>query len=249
MVPASKTAGISFPAWWQANDTPGMTPNILDGRQGGVPDPAPRKEERMMVSVAPPTAMPLPPTRDIRILLADDHQLLRQGVRKLLESEPAFRLVGEAGDGLEVLQKVERLHPDVLVLDLMMPGLNGLEVTRQVHRRWPRLKIVICHCGGALNRFIPKDHHIAQKDFSKNLFYDCCAYDDNFLTAAIKQRGVDQMMFGTEFPGSGGAVREDGRPSDDVLPTIRPSSAATSRTASAWPRGTSSARWRSPSTA
>jgi predicted TIM-barrel fold metal-dependent hydrolase len=89
-----------------------------------------------------------------------------------------------------------------------------------VFELFPRLKIVICHCGGALNRFIPTDHHIAQKDFSKNLFYDCCAYDDVFLEASIKQRGVDQMMFGTEFPGSGGAVREDGRPSDDVLPTV-----------------------------
>ena len=70
---------------------------------------------------------------------------------------------------------------------------------------------IIAVVGDGYNRFIPKDHHIAQKDFSKNLFYDCCAYDDNFLTAAIKQRGVDQMMFGTEFPGSGGAVRSDFR--------------------------------------
>ncbi|HEY2987180.1 MAG TPA: amidohydrolase family protein [Candidatus Binatia bacterium] len=90
-----------------------------------------------------------------------------------------------------------------------------------VFELFPRLRIVICHCGGALNRFIPTDHHIAQKDLSKNLFYDCCAYDDNFLTAAIKQKGVDQMMFGTEFPGSGGAARPDtGKPSDDVLPVI-----------------------------
>jgi len=90
-----------------------------------------------------------------------------------------------------------------------------------VFEKFPRLKIVICHCGGALNRFIPTDHHLAQKDLSKNLFYDCCAYDVNFLTAAIKQKGVDQMMFGTEFPGSGGAVRpETGKPSDDLFPVI-----------------------------
>ena len=60
-----------------------------------------------------------------------------------------------------------------------------------------------------------------QKDLSKNLFYDSCAYDVNFLTAAIKQRGVDQTLFGTESPGSGGAVRPDtGRPSDDLVPVI-----------------------------
>lgn len=91
----------------------------------------------------------------------------------------------------------------------------------KVFEIFPRLKIVICHCGGALNRFIPSDKHIAQKDLSKNLFYDACAYDENFLTAAIKQRGVDQMLFGTEAPGSGGAVRPDtGRPSDDLVPVI-----------------------------
>jgi predicted TIM-barrel fold metal-dependent hydrolase len=87
---------------------------------------------------------------------------------------------------------------------------------------FPKLKIVVCHCGGALNRFIPTDHHVgSQKDLRNNLYYDCCAYDVNFLTAAIKQRGVDQMLFGTESPGSGGAVRpETGRPSDDLVPVI-----------------------------
>jgi predicted TIM-barrel fold metal-dependent hydrolase len=91
----------------------------------------------------------------------------------------------------------------------------------EVFQTFPRLKIVICHCGGALNRFIPTDRHVAQKDLTRNLYYDCCAYDVNFLTAAIKQRGVDQMLFGTEAPGSGGAVRPDtGRPSDDLVPVI-----------------------------
>jgi len=64
-------------------------------------------------------------------------------MRALLEAEPDFRLVGEAGDGLETVQLVERLRPDVLVLDLMMPGLNGLEVTRQVGKRSPQTQVVI----------------------------------------------------------------------------------------------------------
>jgi len=77
------------------------------------------------------------------IVLADDHHVVRQGLRALLEAEPGFRLVGEAGDGLETVQLVERLHPDVLVLDLMMPGLNGLEVTLQVGKRSPQTRVVI----------------------------------------------------------------------------------------------------------
>jgi predicted TIM-barrel fold metal-dependent hydrolase len=90
-----------------------------------------------------------------------------------------------------------------------------------VFKAFPKLKIVICHCGGGLNRFIPTDKHVGQGDFSKNLFYDCCCYDEHYLEAAIKQRGVEQMLFGTESPGSGGAVRPDtGKASDDMIPVI-----------------------------
>jgi two-component system response regulator NreC len=77
------------------------------------------------------------------IVLADDHHVVRQGLRSLLETEPDFSVVGETGDGLEAAQLAERLQPDVLVLDLMMPGLNGLEVTRQISQRSPRTHVVI----------------------------------------------------------------------------------------------------------
>jgi len=76
------------------------------------------------------------------VVLADDHHIVRQALRALLETEPDFQLVGEAGDGLEALRIVERLKPHVLVLDLMMPGLNGLEVARQVTQRC-RTKIIV----------------------------------------------------------------------------------------------------------
>ncbi len=77
------------------------------------------------------------------IVLADDHHIVRQGLRALLEVEADFNIVAEAGDGLEALQLVEQLSPNVLVLDLMMPGLNGLEVTRQLSKHSPRTSIVI----------------------------------------------------------------------------------------------------------
>jgi two-component system, NarL family, response regulator NreC len=79
----------------------------------------------------------------ISIIIADDHQVVRIGVRSLLEDEADFRVVGEAIDGLEAVQLVERLKPDVLVLDLMMPDLNGLEVLRQVGERSPGTRVVI----------------------------------------------------------------------------------------------------------
>lgn len=77
------------------------------------------------------------------IVLADDHHLVRQALRTLLAAEPDFQVVGEAGDGLEATQVVERLKPDVLVVDLFMPGLGGLEVTREVVRRSPQTRVVI----------------------------------------------------------------------------------------------------------
>lgn len=90
-----------------------------------------------------------------------------------------------------------------------------------VFERFPELKVVICHCGGALDRFIKSDHHLGQKDRSKNLFFDTNAPDLNFLEAAIKQRTPKQLCFGTEAPGSGGAIRpETGRPGDDLVPVI-----------------------------
>jgi len=79
----------------------------------------------------------------ITILLADDHSIVRQGLRALLEVELDFCIVGEAADGLEVTQLIEYLQPDVLVLDLMMPGLDGLEVTRRVNQRSPQTRIII----------------------------------------------------------------------------------------------------------
>lgn len=79
----------------------------------------------------------------IVLVLADDHQIVRQGLRALLESEPDFKVIGEAGDGVGALKLVETLHPDVLVLDLMMGDINGLEVARQVSERSPETAVVI----------------------------------------------------------------------------------------------------------
>jgi len=79
----------------------------------------------------------------INILLVDDHTVVRQGLRTLLEADPELRVIGEANDGHAALEQIERLAPDVLVLDLMMPGMNGMEVTRQVQNRFPQTRIVI----------------------------------------------------------------------------------------------------------
>ncbi len=85
----------------------------------------------------------------IKIVLADDHPIVRQGLRAAFEVEPGFTIVGEASDGLEAVKLTERLAPDVLVLDLMMPGLNGLEAARQISQRSPKTRIVILSVSAA----------------------------------------------------------------------------------------------------
>jgi two-component system, NarL family, response regulator NreC len=79
----------------------------------------------------------------INIILADDHQVVRKGLRALLSTEQDFNIVGEAGNGLETVKLVEDLKPDILVLDLMMSGINGLEVTRQLIKKFPQIGIVV----------------------------------------------------------------------------------------------------------
>jgi DNA-binding NarL/FixJ family response regulator len=79
----------------------------------------------------------------IRVLLADDHQLFRDGLRSLLQRSPGFTVAGEAADGLETLQLAAQLQPDVVLLDISMPGLNGVEVTRRLAAEVPETRVVI----------------------------------------------------------------------------------------------------------
>ena len=79
----------------------------------------------------------------INIILADDHQVVRKGLKALLSVETDFNIVAEAGDGLETMRLVEQWQPDILILDLMMSGINGLEVTRQLTKKGLKTGIVI----------------------------------------------------------------------------------------------------------
>jgi two-component system, NarL family, response regulator NreC len=79
----------------------------------------------------------------ISVVLADDHPVVRRGLRSVLEAEPDFTIVAETGDGLETVRLVERRQPDVLILDLIMPGLSGLEVLPIVRQRAPQTRVVV----------------------------------------------------------------------------------------------------------
>jgi DNA-binding NarL/FixJ family response regulator len=79
----------------------------------------------------------------LRILLADDHKMFRDAVRPLLEGTPGLAIVGEAGDGLDAVRLAAEVRPDVVVMDISMPGLNGIEAARQILAADPRVRVII----------------------------------------------------------------------------------------------------------
>lgn len=108
------------------------------GPRGGTADSAQPPQDRNG-SAAKPTDQP---AEILRVVLADDHELLREGLAKLLDDEPGIELVGEAIDGQHAVELVEHLLPDVVLMDITMPRLNGIEATRQITRKFPKIRVI-----------------------------------------------------------------------------------------------------------
>jgi NarL family two-component system response regulator YdfI len=79
----------------------------------------------------------------IKVMIVDDHLVVREGLRQLLEIEDDIEVVAEAGNGLECLEMIEKSRPDLLFMDVRMPGISGIEATRQVCRRHPQVKVIM----------------------------------------------------------------------------------------------------------
>ena len=84
-----------------------------------------------------------PATKSIRVLLADDHTLVRAGIRALLEKLPGMEVAGEASDGREVMDLIKARQPDVVLMDISMPGLNGLQALARITRDFPHVRVII----------------------------------------------------------------------------------------------------------
>ena len=94
-------------------------------------------------------------TSSIRVLLTDDHAIVRKGVRALLTTEPDIQIVGEASNGAEAVAQAEALCPDVILMDLMMPKLDGIEATRQITAKIPGARVIVLTSFAADEKVFP----------------------------------------------------------------------------------------------
>jgi NarL family two-component system response regulator LiaR len=94
-------------------------------------------------------------TRPIRVVLADDHTIVRKGIRAVLRNLPDIEVVGEAADGWEAIAEIEKLQPDVVLMDLMMPKLDGIEAIRQISRDHPEVRILVLTSFASEDKIFP----------------------------------------------------------------------------------------------
>jgi two-component system response regulator NreC len=115
----------------------------------------------------------------IRILLADDHALVRQGFRMILDAQPDMEIIGEAGNGREAVEQAEKLQPDVVVMDVTMPELNGIEATRRLATASPRTRVLAL----SMHKDSVYVREILRSGARGYLLKDC---DDSDLIAAVR---------------------------------------------------------------
>jgi len=150
----------------------------------------------------------------LRILLADDHDVLRRGLRHLIEEQPGWEICAEAIDGREAVEKAAKEQPDVAIVDISMPGLNGLEATRQIKKSVPRTEVLIftMHEDEGLVREVlaaGARGYLLKSDASRHIVaaVDALAHHKPFFTSNVSETMLESFLRQTKSadsePGSG----------------------------------------------
>ena len=137
----------------------------------------------------------------ITLLLADDHQVLREALRLLLESQPDFKVIAETGDGLDAAQLIEKHKPDVLIVDMMMPGLSGLEVARRAKRVSPATRVIVLSMHDAESYVVEALQagiagYVLKKSSSQDLIFAIrqALVGNLYLSPSLNERAIQAYM-------------------------------------------------------
>ena len=127
----------------------------------------------------------------VRVALADDHQIVREGLRGLLEREPDVQVIGEASDGRALLTLAHERSPDIVVMDVAMPGLNGVEATRLLRSEVPGVHVV------ALSAYADKRYVLAMLEAGAQGFVVKAGAAEELLNAirSVSEQSVDDILF------------------------------------------------------
>lgn len=156
----------------------------------------------------------MPVFSKIRILIVDDHSVLRAGIRALLDVQPDFEVVGDAGDGQEALARVRELQPDVVLMDIGMPGIDGLAATRAIKDAFPEIRILI------LTQHENKEYVIPALKLGAS-GYVLKRADGDELLSAIRAVAVGDTFFDPRITGVlVDGVRRDIQTPTDLLDTL-----------------------------
>src|SRR5437764_14540974 len=138
-----------------------------------------------------------------RIFIADDHEVVRKGLMSLLQAQPDWEVCGEAADGREAVDKAQQLKPDVIVLDIGMPSLNGLEATRQILKTNPEAKVLILtlHESEQMVREVLNAGargFVLKSDAARDLVFavEALAHDKTYFTSKVSSIVLDGYLKG-----------------------------------------------------
>lgn len=161
--------------------------------------------------------------RKLRLFVADDHPLIRHGVRALLQAHKGWSLVGEAADGNDAARQIEAIQPDVAIIDITMPGMDGLQLTHRLHRTAPRVKIVVLtiHESAQLVRLVldaGASGFVLKSDAARNLIdaIKLAAAGDVFLSSR-----VSEILLRASLPSQGSDVQPRKSPTARQLEIVR----------------------------